>query len=682
MNTTRISSLVGVKMPIKIHFPVLRRLRVTGYELFPGKDRNGLDHTFERGVTVVVGVNGLGKTTLLNMILRSLLGFNAPRKFDPYDPGAGVHLMTEQDPDYFSDRVSNFAEEATVDTEFMFGKSKVQIVRRLRDLRIERLHVNSKEVKGEQYELQNEIVKASGLSNLYDFFYIVRSFTFVLEDKVALIWNPRGQFEIFRILFFDADRARLFANLQDEIMKLDSAYRNRRHIVNKLAKELEAVENNDGDLDDLREQLRLREVDVNTLEEKESDIRQQIDRALNRKANLLERLEKQRLTLEEEQREFEGLLSNYFVRAYPHLPAVVTNILNHLVSGQGCLVCGTAPVKKQSEYQRKADHGICPFCETEVGAGANAKPLPAKTTAELNELQARMQQVRKTIGLLQKELKAVQEDLARLYGLHAAVTAEYAAARVAVDQLRNKLPPTAEEMEMSRNAIDRGQRELRKMKLEIEEKTANFEKMLAGSRKMLEELSVKLTDRFKYYAGQFLAENCNLSYREEMRRLGQEGDLLAFPNFQVTMTSATSPKVGTVRANDSQVSESQKEFVDLAFRMALFDAVRQPGDGVMLVIETPEASLDTVFVKRAGELLRKFADENGEQHNVVLASCNLSHANMVRSLLGIDKLTKKQVEKEVPKRLINLLQEAAPNASVRENRQEYEEELERSLGKS
>jgi len=246
----------------------------------------------------------------------------------------------------------------------------------------------------------------------------------------------------------------------------------------------------------------------------------------------------------------------------------------------------------------------------------------------------------------------------------------------------NKLPPTAEEMEQSRSDIDRGQRELRNMKRNIEEKTANFEKMLAGSREMLEELSVKLTERFKYYAGQFLAETCNLSYREEMRRLGQEGDQLAFPNFQVTMTSATSPKLGTVRANDSQVSESQKEFVDLAFRMALFDAVRQPGDGVMLVIETPEASLDTVFVDRAGELLRKFADENGGQHNVVLASSNLTHANMVRSLLGIDKLTKKQVAKEVPKRLINLMEVAAPNASVRENRAAYEKELARSLRKT
>lgn len=668
--------------PNKIRFPVLRRLRVTGYELFPGRNGNGLDHTFESGVTVVVGVNGLGKTTLLNMILRSLLGFNAPRKFDPYDPGAGAHLMTEQESDYFAARTSNFAEGATVDAEFMFGKTKVQIVRHLRDLTIEHLHVNGKEIKGEPHELQHEIVKASGLSNLYDFFYIVRSFTFVLEDKVALIWNPRGQFEIFRILFFDAAHAKLFADLQDEILKLDSNYRGRRHYVNKRVKELEAVVTGEDDEEDVREQLRLKDVDVNTLEEKDADLRQQIDRALNRKAELLEKLEKQRLTLEEEQREFEGLLSSYFSRAFPDLPAVVTNVLNHLVSGQGCLVCGTAPVKKQAEYQRKAEQGLCPFCDTDVGATGKRRPLPAKTSEELEKLEKSLQDARKSIGLVQKELEAAQADLERIYGLRTKVSADYAAARVAAEQLRNKLPPSAEELDKSRKEVDQGQRELRNMKREIEEKTANFEKMLAGSRRVLEDVSVKLTARFHYYAGQFLAETCNLSYREEMRRLGQEGDLLAFPNFQVQMTSATSPKVGIVRSNDSQVSESQKEFVDLAFRMALFDAVRQPGDGVMLVIETPEASLDTVFVDRAGELLRKFANENSGQHNVVLASSNLTHANMVRSLLGIDDLSKKQVAKEVPKRLINLMEEAAPNASVRNNRSAYEKELARSLRKT
>jgi molybdopterin converting factor small subunit len=441
------------------------------------------------------------------------------------------------------------------------------------------------------------------------------------------------------------------------------------------------VASNITDGGELREQLRLKEVDVSSLEEKESDVRRLIDRALTRKTSLLENLEKSRLTLEENQREFEGLLSTYFSRAYPDLPAVVSNVLNHLVSGQGCLVCGTAPAKKHAEYREKAERGICPFCETEVGVTGKRRPLAAKTSAEIKALESGMQDTRKNIATVQKEMQLAQDYLATLYERRTKLAANAAAARVAADQLRNKLPPSSEELDERRRDVDNSQREMKKMKADIEEMTANYEKILAVSRETLKDLSEKLTSQFHYYAGQFLAENCNLAYGEERRSLGQEGELLAFPNFQVVMTSGTSPKVGTVRSDDTEVSESQKEFIDLAFRMALFDAVRQRGDGVMLVIETPEASLDTVFVKSAGELLRNFANQNSGQYNVVLASSNLTSGNMVRSLLGIDRLTKRQVKAEVPKRIINLLELAVPNAAVRHFRSAYNKELARSLTK-
>lgn len=665
--------------PNKIQFPVLRRLCVTGYELFPGKNRDGINHTLESGVTVLIGINGLGKTTLLNMILRALLGNHEPAKFDPYNPGAGVHKMVKQDSDYFASRTTNLAAGATVDTEFVFGKKTVRVIRHLRTLEIQRLWVDGKEVKAEQSELQHEIVKASGLTNLYDFFYVVRSFTFFLEEKVSLIWNPRGQFEIFRILFFDRAKAAEFAELGDEIQRLDSNYRNMRVYVNRAVKELQQTEGKKEDNVQLREELRLKEVDVNTLEEKESDVRQQIDKALTQKVGLLEKLEKLRLTLEEEQREFEGLLSTFFSRAFPDLPAVVGNVLNHLVSGQGCLVCGTTPVKKQAEYREKAEGGMCPFCDTQIGTSARTRPLSDATRAEIKKIEGAMQGTRKSIAVVQEEMKVVEAELGKFYEVRTAVVANFAAARLAAEQMRNRLPPSAEEIDKRRKEIDARQREMRRMKTDINEKTAKYEKILATSRKTLKDLSDKLTKRFAYYAGHFLAEKCNLAYGEERRSLGQEGELLAFPNFYVVMTSGTSPKLGTPRSNETQVSESQKEFIDLAFRMALFDAVRQKGDGVMLVIETPEASLDTVFVDRAGDLLRKFANENTGQHNVVLASSNLNSANMVRSLLGIDGLTKEQVKTEVPKRIINLLELAAPNAAVREHRAAYDAELSRSL---
>jgi len=57
-----------------IALPVFRSLKVAGYELFPGVGNAGIDRPILPGVTVIAGVNGLGKTTLLNVMLRLLVG--------------------------------------------------------------------------------------------------------------------------------------------------------------------------------------------------------------------------------------------------------------------------------------------------------------------------------------------------------------------------------------------------------------------------------------------------------------------------------------------------------------------------------------------------------------------------------------------------------------------------------
>jgi len=664
-----------------IRFPVLKRLKLSGYQLFPGTDGKGIDHTFERGVTVVVGINGLGKTTLLNIILRSLLGFYEPAKFDPYDPGTGSHKMVEKETDYFISRTTNLAKDARVEAEFAFGSDRLKIIRHLDTLAIEGLFLNDKPIEGEQDELQHEIVKASGLATLYDFFYVVRSFTFFLEDKVSLIWNPSGQFEIFRILFFDPTKAKEFAELADAIKRKDSKYRNLRVYYNKAMEELKRTEARTGSKSTATEELRLKRVDVNQLEESDAAIRHKLEKALLNRTTILEQIQKTRLELEEDRRQQEGLLDSFFSRAFPDLPAVVANILNHLDGGHGCLVCGTENPKKRHKFRELANQGICPFCETNNVRTEKVGALTARADAEIKQLEARIDDKRKNLSALEGGLKKSVELVDTLHVERAANSSKLIAAQGELEQLEAKLPPSQEELDQKRKQLDSEGREMKSLRLEIVKETKRYSTLLAEGRINIEQLAAKLTKRFEFYAGEFLAEKCKLSYREEKHRLGEEGELLNYPNFYVNMTSAVSPKIGTPRMEDTQVSESQKEFVDLAFRMALFDAVRQPKDGVMLVIETPEASLDTIFVKKAGDLLRKFGEDVTGEPNVIIASCNLNGTGIVRSLLGVDALDRKAVKEEVPKKIINLLELAAPNAAVREDGKAYLVELRTALSK-
>jgi len=49
-----------------LRLPVFTSLRVQNYGLFPGRDDSGnLEWPFQHGLSLIAGVNGLGKTTLV-----------------------------------------------------------------------------------------------------------------------------------------------------------------------------------------------------------------------------------------------------------------------------------------------------------------------------------------------------------------------------------------------------------------------------------------------------------------------------------------------------------------------------------------------------------------------------------------------------------------------------------------
>jgi len=589
--------------------------------------------------------------------------------------------MVQKDTSYFSERTMDDARTATIDAEFVFGADTVRIIRRLDTLFINELWQNGRSVSGNQEELQQIIVTASGAGSLYDFFFVVRSLMFFLEDKVSLIWNPRGQFEIFRILLLDPTHAQEIARLGDDIKKLDSKYRNQRVHYNKAIEALNQQQQQVEQKDSIFAQAQKKRAQVNQLEEEEAARRSAVEKTLAHKNSLLERREKLRLELEEKQRHREGLIESFFSRAFPELPATVANVLNHLVAGDGCLVCGTRMPKSSKRFRSLAVKGICPFCETRNVKTERYGRLSASAEKEIKGLDTRVTTVRESIGKLNNSLSDTEDELAVLARRRSEVGTEVLTARSELEVLEASLPLEDDALNEQRSELAKQERSLKQQKEKINELTHDYSKLLKHGRKIVAEMAAVLTKRFEHYAGEFLVEKCRLAYNEEQRRLGEEGELLDFPNFHIEMTSATSPEIATARKNHTQVSESQKEFVDLAFRMALFDAVRRPQEPVMIVIETPEASLDSIFVRQAGNLLRKFATGSRQQPNKIIASCNLDSANMVRALLGIETSTTAQVRMAVSRRLINLLEVAAPNAAVQKFRKRYAAELKKTLRK-
>ena len=144
--------------------------------------------------------------------------------------------------------------------------------------------------------------------------------------------------------------------------------------------------------------------------------------------------------------------------------------------------------------------------------------------------------------------------------------------------------------------------------------------------------------------------------------VGQGGQRIPFPAFELNLAGGNFVQA-VRRTGPSDVSESQREFIDLSFRMALMKTAGS--SAASLVIDAPESSLDAVFARRAGETLVRFSE--GADNTVVVTS-NLIEGNLLPTLIqGIAATPEKRT------RLVDLLDLAHPTAAVALNQADYNE---------
>jgi hypothetical protein len=112
---------------------------------------------------------------------------------------------------------------------------------------------------------------------------------------------------------------------------------------------------------------------------------------------------------------------------------------------------------------------------------------------------------------------------------------------------------------------------------------------------------------------------------------------------------------------------SQGEFIDLSFRLALAEVAASSGPAT-LIFDAPEASLDALFMRRAGAFLALFSGSHAENRLVVTS--NLTNADMIPALFGAyvpeegDPIPSTIPRSERRARVIDLLQVAAPTRAV------------------
>ena len=671
---------------IIVQLPVLTELRVINYELFPGDPPgNGIAWTFEPGVTVIAGINGLGKTTILMMILRSLSG--------PYDltgDGGSSSLnvvlpekpvrLTPRHRHVFRPRVSDEAEHAKVTLSARIGDSAVAISRGLGDLVLERLTVNEMPIElpngvwDREQVFQSTMTELMGLGSFVDVLLVLHHVILYYERRPEALWDTNAQRQLLRALCLGKANALRVAELERELQSADSRARNIHARMTSAQERWEAALKTEAKAEGVFAELSAEQrlLDAELLEaERLEKVLQEAD--AERKAVRLA-YERAKIAREDADRAIERVKYGVLLNHFPNMDETMRFALSRIMADGRCLVCNSPAAEKQEELDQQVAHGCCPVCGAEPDIQDNI--IVSQQTfdqAKLSRERARAEQAKREEHAQSERLGVSLAGYESTLGQMIEVRASIKERTRRNDELRGRLPDTvtSREYENELNALRREHREWEAVR------ATRLHQLRSLFVERQDEITAKSSDlvgAFESLIRILLVEEVRLvpvsAQPRYMEAPGEVADRVRVPAYQAEMTSAARPDY-VPRNDPSTVSESQRELIDLAFRLAL---VQVFGGSCTFLMETPEASLDGVAMGRVARALAAFA---GRADNRLVVTSNLTNAGVITALFDSSGISTDSVERV--RRVLNLLKVAAPNRALLEDRKHYEELLQEAV---
>ena len=669
-----------------IHLPVVTELEVADYRLFPGHPHgSGIKWRFCDGLTLVAGINGLGKTTLLTMILRSLTGpydltsDGMPTSLDVVLPEKPVSLRRQQ-VRFFADRVADGAEKAETTLSATIGETKIRISRSLKNLSLTAVQLDGRVVTmpsaraDRESLIQSKLANLMGLGSFVDVLLVLHHIVLYLENRPGTLWDKNAQRQLLRALCLEKDVASRVVNLERSLQSADSQARNVHARLQATRRDLEELMQQQPDTAGLLAELHAEQ----TVLEAEIDDASRLEATLGELDNerKLARLTLERAKIEREaaSRAVERTKFAAIDRYFPTIDDTARLVLSRIMTDGHCLVCDSDAQGTQNELERRLEQGSCPVCGTKPDASHRGPPDYAFDQPHFDRARARAQRAyyeaeSKSLDL-RNTVAQYDKTLERLIRVRESIqdrerTGERIRSRLATDDRIREYESTLHALES----------QFRRWEATRAAHFRDLENLLLDKRNSILSKSNLVIDRFETVARTLLVENVRIvQVNEEPRYLQAPGhDRIQVPVFVAEMEAADRP--GYVQRTEvTDVSESQREIIDLAFRITLMHVFF---DHATFVMETPEASLDAVSMERIGSTLSKFAGQKG---NRLVVTSNLTNTGVVSSLFR-GSVPHEDLSGRFA-RVLDLMRVAAPNLALLKDRERYQELLENALSGS
>ncbi len=647
-----------------IRLPVLHELSVDEYGLYPGTQRRpGLSFGTRPGLTLVLGANGLGKTTLVTILFRMLSGpadipnIATGRELGNRKLDAAPLLRDERR--LFAMRVNDDAKDAVATLQFTLGSTTFDLTRSLADLQLLELAVDGvPHDNASETAYQDLVCEGARLASFGDWILILRHLVFYFEDRRELVWDPTAQRELLRLLFLSVEDTRRWTSSSREILAKDSLYRNLGYAFRKSERTLTKVERKVGTADEIRQQLEILE----PLQADEQEELYRLEDDLTTADASRKRARLDALAAEQEHesamRSVEQHQLSSITSAFPSASDTAKYLIGQILADKDCLACGSTVPDFANELEARVRNGLCTICGSESRSESHdSTGVRRILTQAIKKLDAAEARLLAATAERDSAETAFSHLITRIAELNASISDR----SQRIEELVRLLPPDDQSVRNQRSELATLQGRYESLSMELMEMRGAFSSFVSSVNHKIVAQKDAIKRTFDDIAAGFLLEECTLVWAPRKARLGESGELIEFAAFELAMTGADFGDA-VRRSGPQQVSESQREFIDLAFRMALMSAASEAG--ATLIVDAPESSLDAVFVTRAADVLTHFATRNSE--NRLIVTSNLIDGNLIPELLKRSGISSSR-----DRRVVDLLRIAAPTAATKKLQSEY-----------
>jgi len=652
-----------------IAFPHIERVTVRNYQLYPGVENSKvLDLRLSDGPWLVLGVNGLGKSTLLLLMRYLLTGAVRTRSAGFAGERDDLQSVNYR---FFAVRVADGAEQASASIQIRLGAATFHVERSLSNLALKEAFTKEGSVvrtfRNEE-EYRAEITRLMGAAQFEDVVRVLDNLVFFLETRQTLVWDGAAQFELFRALLTPSLSAQL-RSLEGQIVSADSTARNLSATLYKITQKRDREIIKHASADDTRARIAAAQGDLDRHAKSELKIAEDLQAAEQQRSDCRLLVKRAEQEVDDAAQAYEKIKFDALRHTFAGVSPNEQYVFLKLISDRICPVCSQPAAEAASEHQRRHMENKCFICGNarhfEDNVESLKEALQAKSTTAYSDLeqarqslqthQARYAEANAAVSQLQREISKTRQaadDIASL-----------------IRRLRKQLP-AEESIALSReeDRIATLRREVQAFRQEREAAEREIDELLESLKRAAEEVRERLEEAFFEQAAPFFAEKVRLVYSPRMARIGQGGRSFEFPAFEIEMTSGATLSE-FVRRTADQVSLSQREYLDLIFRMVLIEVLGESSG--TLVVDGPEGSLDAVFASRAGNLFARFANA---KTNVILA-CNIVEGSFIPNTLGAFAKSERR------HRVINLIEQATPTQALTDLRPLYLNKIEEILAR-